>query len=229
MKMKMLSRLSVPASSLMLWALCSNYAAASSWFVSPQISTLGASAQVGYRTDYDFSVRAAWNQLDLRKSFDVNRVKYQSDIKLKSMGLLLDYYPMNNGFHITAGLYRNQNEIRANGYVDGDVPVQFGGHTFRIDGRTLGDVKAKVAYAPIAPYLGVGYHNVTERGFSFATDVGVLYQGNARATVEPPSRIPNSNNPRVKEGMDRQKNDLESKANKARWYPVVSMGVTYTF
>lgn len=229
MKTRKVLRFSVCSVSLTLCALFSAPASAASWFVSPQISTLGAGAQIGYRSDYDFSMRAAWNQYDFHKSFDVDSVKYHSEIKMKSMGLLFDYYPMNNGFHVTAGVYRNDNQIHGNGYLKGNFPVQYANQTFRIDGKSLGKVNAKVEYAPIAPYLGVGYHNVTKQGFSFTTDVGVFYQGSARATVSPPARLANSNDPRVKAGTDRQKRDLESKANKARWYPVISLGVAYTF
>lgn len=229
MKIKPLLRGSACFGFLTLSAIYPNCANASTWFVSPQVSSLGLSGQVGYRTDYDFSVRGAWNQIDLHKSFKVDNVRYHSDIKLKSMGLLFDYFPWNNGFHFTAGIYRNDNKVRADGYLDGSIAIPIGNRTFHIDGKTLGEVNAKIEYAPIAPYLGVGYHSVTERGFSFAADLGVLYQGNARVSLEPPSRIRNINDPRINARTEQQKRDLESKANKARWYPVVSLGLTYTF
>ncbi|CAM4176256.1 hypothetical protein [Bordetella muralis] len=202
---------------------------ASSWFASPQIGTQGVSAQLGYRSDHDFSVRAAWNQFGFDKSFEVGNAKYDADIHLKSIGLLFDLYPLDNGFHVTAGLYRNNNRISASGVLDRTFSHRVGNHVVQIDGKQLGKSAVTVDYAPVAPYLGIGYHNVTKEGFSFAADIGVLYQGHARVNVEPPERLRNINSQRVRDGMAEQKREIERMANKVRWYPVVSVGVAYTF
>lgn len=202
---------------------------ASSWFVSPQVSTVGISAQVGYRTDHDFSVRAAWNEFGFDKRIRINQVKYDADIKLRSLGFMVDYYPMNNGFHVTAGLYKNDNGARASGPIDATFTVPAGTRGIRVDGKTLGDFHTRVKYAPIAPYLGLGYHNVTKQGFSFTFDLGVLYQGSARVSVDPPASLANINHPSVKAAIDRQKRAVQDKADEARWYPVISLGVAYTF
>ena len=210
-------------------AVCPEQAAASSWFVAPQASTLGLGAQVGYRSDYDFSVRAAWNQFDFDKQFKIDRIKYDTNIRLKSMGLLFDFYPLDNGFHLTAGLYRNDNQISGTGMLEGNIPVRIGNRTVRIDGKQVGAFQTKIKYAPVAPYLGIGYHNVTEKGFSFTADVGVLYQGHARVSVEPPAQLSHRNHPLVKQGIDEQKREIEKRANKVRVYPVITLGVAYTF
>lgn len=214
---------------LLLVALVPKSVLASSWFVAPQIGTQGLSAQVGYRSDHDFSVRAAWNQFGFDKSFTVDNVKYDSDIRLKSLGLLFDYYPLDNGFHMTAGLYRNDNRISASGVIDQMFSHRVGNHVIQVDGKQLGKSSAKVEYAPVAPYLGIGYHNVVKEGFSFAADIGVLYQGNARVSVEPPEGVRNLNIQQVKDRTQQQKHEIEKMANKVRWYPVVSLGVAYTF
>ncbi|OZI42964.1 hypothetical protein [Bordetella genomosp. 4] len=214
---------------LTLVALCPKSVSASSWFVSPQIGTQGVSAQVGYRSDHDFSLRASWNQFGFDRSFKLDNVEYDADIHLKSLGLLFDYYPLDNGFHVTAGLYRNNNHISASGVLDRTFSHRIGNHVVQIDGKQLGKSSVRVDYAPVAPYLGIGYHNVTKEGFSFAADIGVLYQGNARVSAEPPEKLRNVNIQQVRDGVNQQKREIERMANKVRWYPVVSVGVAYTF
>ncbi|MVW70199.1 MULTISPECIES: hypothetical protein [unclassified Bordetella] len=201
---------------------------ASTWFVSPQVSTLGLSGQLGYRSDHDFSVRGAWNQFSFNTSFTIDKVKYDADVKLRSLGLLFDYYPMNNGFHITAGLYRNDNQIRSAGPMDITYSTKVN-HGRRVHGETYVDLNTRVKYAPFAPYLGIGYHKVTEKGFSFAADLGVLYQGSARVSAEPRTAIDVTRFPKVQEQIDDHERAVRDKANEARWYPVISLGLVYTF
>lgn len=202
---------------------------ASTWFVSPQVSTLGLSGQLGYKPDGPFSVRAVVNQFSFRHDFNVDRQPYDSNVKLRSFGLIGDYYPWNNGFHLSAGLYRNDNQVTQAGPFQDTVSVRVGGREVQVDAKTLGNANTRVKWAPVAPYLGVGYHNVTQKGFSFAFDLGVLYQGSARVRVDPPASVANVNSPWVTEETERHKQSVEQLANKARWYPVLSLGIVYTF
>ena len=202
---------------------------ASSWFVAPQASTLGFSAQAGYRSDSDFGVRTAWNQFEFDRTFKIGRVQYDADIQLKSMGLLFDYYPWKSGIHLTGGLYHNRNEVSGTGTINGETPMRIGNRIIQVDGRKLGKSTMSVSYAPVAPYVGIGYHNVTKTGFSFTADVGVLYQGRARVELEPPEHLRHSKSQRVRDGIAQQKQEIEKRANKARLLPVASIGVAYTF
>jgi hypothetical protein len=142
---------------------------------------------------------------------------YLGDLSLLSVSLLADYYPFENHFRISAGGLLNLNE--------GDLtltPLK----TYTIGGsiytpEELGTVSAKVKMNMFSPYLGIGYGNeAVGRGVSFSFDIGAIYQGNPEVDMSAVGYL---------EPSAEQDYIIEDNLSWFKWYPVVSIGISYSF
>lgn len=142
---------------------------------------------------------------------------------LMTIGALLDWHPWAQGFRLSAGLYLNKNKID----LTADV-----GDTVEINDReySLSDLRGRVDFNTLAPYLGLGYGNaVGSNGrWHFSCDVGVMFQGTPKvdlqATIGDPA-LQAQLDADIKEEAKKIEDDLAG----FKYYPVVSLGVAYLF
>lgn len=156
---------------------------------------------------------------------------YRLKLKANTYDALLDWYPSkDSGFRFTAGLAFNGNKIQARGEPDAGGNFNIGGNTY--SAATAGAVKGKVSFNKIAPYLGVGWGRGAEKeqGWSFSTDVGVLFQGNARTSLSSSGCSAGAAVcSQLSADLARENRELRKEADRFRLYPVVRIGVSYKF
>lgn len=212
---------------LSVLSLTSSFSYADSSFsVGTQMSTLGAGINLGYQINPAFDIKVNINGINLNHTFNTSDINYASKIQLLSAGVLASYHPFQNGFHLTTGLYYNNNSISGNGSFTHNYQLNYGKHVVSINPNDYGNMNFKAKYSPISPYLGLGYNsNQNEKGLGWAVDVGVLYQGTARINYD----IPATFNTFASNDIERNKQEIQNKANKLRWFPVASIGLFYKF
>ena len=201
--------------------------------LTPQLSTLGAGVSIGsYSLGNNFKLRGNINGLTVDKDFRNNSVLYSGKLNLQSAGLIGDYYfSETSGFHASAGLYYNNNSVKGTGTYNGNVAVNTGMGVININPSTYGNVGFEATFPKVAPYFGLGYHTQAKEGLSFALDLGLLYQGNAKMTYDMPGAYQSlaNVNPAFNTLVQNNKQYLQDQANKFKIYPVISIGVGYTF
>lgn len=201
--------------------------------LTPQVSTLGAGVSIGsYYIGDNLALRANINGLNVDKDFRNNSVLYSAKVHLLTAGVIGDYYfSKDSGFHASAGLYYNENSVKGRGAYSGNVAVNTGMGIININPSSYGDVGYEARFSKIAPYLGLGYHARTTTGFSVAVDAGVLYQGNAKMSYDMPGAYQTLANrsPAFNSLVNNNKQYLQDQANKFKLYPVISIGLAYTF
>lgn len=194
-------------------------------FTTLQVGTLGPGLNIGYQFNPMFDIRANVNGLKYNRSQTVNDVKYDGSLRMLTAGVLLDYYPFENGFRMTAGGYYNGNKITGNGSYTKDV--------YGLDPNDYGYTKASVDYKKFAPYVGFGYQtNSPDSNWLFTADIGVLYQGKARVhnqTVCYSQTVCTVLQSQIREQEAEQTADIQDKVDKLKWYPVASIGIGYRF
>lgn len=215
--------------SVLLCALALNTSfsyAQHSFSVGTQISTLGAGINFGYQINPTFDIKANINGFNLNHTFNTNDINYASKIQLLSAGLLASYHPFQNGFHLTGGIYYNNNSISGNGIFTHNYQLNYGKNSLNINPNDYGNMNFKAKYLPISPYLGLGYNSSqNKKGFGWAVDAGVLYQGTAKINYDTPAIF----NTFASHDIERNKQEIQNKANKIKWFPVVSIGLFYKF
>lgn len=187
------------------------------------VSTLGIGAEAGYRLDSHFGVRIGANGFawSFDKTFD--STPYTIDAHLASGGGLIDYYPFETGFRLTAGLKINGNG--ASGTATPTSNVRIGGSTFTP--AQIGTLDAHVGYNTVAPYLGLGYAGRVSPAFELSIDAGVMYQGTADVSLTASS--PLANTPTVQNALAQERDDIRHDANYLEFFPVLTLGATYHF
>ncbi len=228
--MKAKSFISRASLSLALACLCNAaFADGSPWSLTPQASTLGAGINLGYQVSPSWNVRANVNGFNLDRTFHADSMDYDASVRLRTAGLLADYFPFDNGFHITGGAYYNGNYVNGTGYYNDYINVRVGKQVVKINPNDYGNLRFNAHYQRFSPYLGLGYHALRQKGWSFALDLGVLYQGNARVNFDVPSEVESLGSQKLNDAIERDKQTVRNRLNDWRWYPVVSLGVTYRF
>lgn len=194
-------------------------------FTTVQVGTLGPGLNIGYKFNPYFDIRANVNGLKYSRDVEVNDVKYDADLKLLTAGLLADYYPFANGFRLTAGAYYNGNKLSGNGHSTKDY--------YGIDPNDYGYERASVEYKKFAPYVGFGYQtNDDDSNWIFTADLGVMYQGKAKvsnSTTCYNAAVCSALQSQIDRENAEQRQDIQDKADKLKWYPVASIGIGYRF
>lgn len=193
-----------------------------------KVGTLGIGADLTVGIDEKFNARVGVSGLSYGFSVGGDEDEEGSksispDLKLLTLGALLDWHPWAGGFRVSTGLYVNKNKLDLT--ADTSQKVEINDKEY-----LLSDLDGTVDFRSLAPYLGFGYGNAlgADGRWHFACDFGVMFQGSPQvglaATV---------NDPALQAQLDA---DLEQEAKKIeddisffRVYPVLTLGVSYRF
>jgi len=197
--------------------------------VGVKIGTLGLGLDVSRAIAQNINLRLNINGATYSDTQCESNVEYDYDLDLITAGLLVDYYPMGNEFRLSAGAYYNANEFALTGQP------QNGAYTINNKTYTtaqIGSLSGKVDFDELAPYIGVGWGNSTQsKGWSLSVDAGVMYHGEPNVELVPicGSAITDDACTVIKNDVEAERLELIDEINDYKFYPVVSVGVTYTF
>ena len=186
-----------------------------------QIGTEGFGLGIGHTINESFGVRGEFNTFSKSYTQDSSDASYTGKVKLGGVSALGDYFPLKNGFRITAGVVFN------NAKVEGSAVANSG--TYTINGNSYayggGDsAKASIKFGDVNPYLGIGYgHNASTEGFHFTADAGVMFM-NPKVSLSLSGPLASLVS---QADIDAERARLQDDADKLRAYPVVKFGVTY--
>lgn len=221
MKISVMKTLAVLAASI----ACMGVASAGQIDAGISAGTLGYGPQAGFVVvPGKFDARLNFGYLNYSYNTTSQGVAYDGHLKLNNVGLLGDWHPFDGGFRVTAGAFYNNNKF--------DLTGQSSGGTFSFNGVTYtaaqtGSVTANVSFNSVAPYLGIGWGDNSEKaGLHFTSDLGVMYQGRPKATITATGA---ASNPALASDVRAAQDKLQSDLNSFQWYPVVQVGLVYRF
>lgn len=186
----------------------------------------GLGAEVTYGLSHIVRVRAG--AYGFKAGFDSNTrdVEYDMDLRLLSGAGYLDIHPFGGRFRLTAGLVYNANRVDATGQIG--TELVFGDNTFTPD--QVGTIQGSVDFRRWSPYAGIGWGSPLSKdsNWAFEADLGVIYQG--RPVVDLLSVDGElSADPILIQAVEEEEQNLQDEIDFFRFYPVVSLGVSYTF
>jgi len=205
---------------------------ASGFSVGAQVGTLGVGVNAGYQLNDYLKFRANVNYLPYSRSQTISDVSYKADLKYFTIGALADAHPFANGFRLTGGLYYVDLSLKAKGKLEGSKSYTIGDHKYT--GQDLGTWKGSLEWKTMAPYIGLGYGSGagTDSGFNFSFDLGALYIGKSRVSLDPSSSAYEAaaqHGYDLHEDVQKEEDDVKRTVNKYRFYPVLSFGASYRF
>jgi len=191
--------------------------------VALKLGTLGGGAEVMRSFGPNFNARVGVSFFSFNFSGgggSSDDYSFDAKLGLFTISALADYFPFQRGLRLTAGLVVNLNKIETDMKPTKSYTV--GGDVYTPD--LLGNMSADISFNKVAPYIGIGFGNPTagSKGLGFTFDIGTVFQGAPKAKLSATGLIEPSASPE-------QQEKLESNLSWFKFYPVVSLGLTYKF
>lgn len=171
------------------------------------------------------NLRAGYNWADLRPSLTQGDIKYDADVQLQSVPILLDLHPFHGNFRITGGVYYNLNEVDLSSTVSAGTTI---GNTTYGSSVTL---NANVDWSTeFAPYFGIGYGNAADDNLmdlpiaiGLSLDIGAFYQGSPDVVLTESSGTVSAADLAVEAAQ------IEDDLSDFKFYPVITLGIHIRF
>jgi hypothetical protein len=156
---------------------------------------------------------------------------YKGDLKLQNVSLLGDWYPFAGAFRTTLGLVANGNKATLTATPNASGSYTFNGVTYTA--AQVGSYSGELKFNSMAPYLGIGWGNpvAKDKTWGFVTDIGVLFQGSPKVTSTATcgAALNATDCATFQSNVAASTTKLESDVKNYKFWPVISIGVSYHF
>lgn len=204
------------------------YAADGTVRLDAHMSTLGGGLEIGTALTENYSARVGFNKFSFSYNDTSGGQTFNGNLNWSSISALVDWRPWGGVTHLTAGAIFNNNKIDASATATNSSTYTANGIDYTCAGGC--GVGFSVGFNKVAPYLGIGWSGQPKKqGFSFSTDIGVLFQGSPQASVTASGSWTGAGGQTVADLMGDAQNQLNSDLSNFKYYPVVSIGIGYTF
>ena len=184
-----------------------------------KMTTLGATVETSRTLSNHFRVRLGASFFTYKHDGEdaSEDFKYSGDLDLSSFSVLLEVYPMKNSIYLVGGMLINSNEATIT--FTPQNTYHYGGIAYTPE--MLGDMTAVMSFNSIAPYTGIGFGNrIGKKGLGFSMELGVVFQGKPDIELSATKLL---------EPSATQSEQVEENLEWAQYYPVLSIGLIYTF
>ncbi|MEJ2688032.1 MAG: hypothetical protein P8124_12705, partial [Gammaproteobacteria bacterium] len=196
--------------------------------VGGKVGSLGLGLEVAAALSPAVNARLGVNGFNYSRETTQSGVDYHAKLKLSTAAVDLDWYPMHGAFRTTVGLAYNRNEADLSGRPTNSQFV-INGVTYQA--TDVAALDGSVTFRKLAPYVGIGWGNPVApgKGWGFAADVGVLYQGSPQVglNVTCGTGLNAAMCTQLQSDTEQERAQLASDLSRYKWYPVVSVGVSY--
>lgn len=217
------------ATGLMAAALTATTAAHAQVGVVGEVGTTGVGGHMVIPLRPNLHARLGMNYLSYSYSGSTRDLDYDLSMKAKTYDALLDWYPNErSSFHVTAGLAYNGNKIDAQARPNGSGNYTVNGNTY--SAAAAGKITGQVDFGKIAPYLGVGWSKAADKGWSYSTDVGMLFQGSPHTSLNSSGCTAGAAAcNQLASDVAKENARLSDEVSRFKVYPVLRIGVSYKF
>lgn len=188
--------------------------------VTGKIGTLGYGAELNFGLSDSIGARVGLNAFNYKYNDNSGAANYDFKMQLQTVSALADWYPFSGGFRTSAGLLYNNNKLTLNA-VPGTGGYTIGANTYT---SGISSVEATIEFNKVAPYLGIGWGNpvAKDKGWGLVTDVGVMFQGKPKTNLAVTcTTCPTASDVAAENAK------LESDLSNFKFWPVVSIGISY--
>jgi hypothetical protein len=205
------------------------------------LSSLGAGVELAVPLGKKFNVRGGFDFFRYSGTFTNDGIHYDGQLRLLSGQAHLDWFPISI-FHVSPGaLFYDGNGVRANATVPGGQSFSVGGTPYQSDPAAPVTAVGRLDFLKVAPMITVGIGNLVPRSgkhFSFLFEIGGAYQGSARVALNLAGNVCDSSglncraiagDSTVQSNIQAQQVKIQNDVNPYRFYPVVTVGVGFSF
>lgn len=190
------------------------------FFLMPNMSTLGAGIEGGYRMNEYWQVRVGVNGYSDAFVYKRGNYDLHSRLSLLNAGVTVDYFPFAGDVYLSGGARLSANSV--GGKVKNlHGKLKGGGDIFVPDPLTDFTVRQNV----IQPYLGAGYSLKVRDGVSLNFNLGALYAGKPDLDVDSRAHRLGFSKKDIRAEVER----AQSRLSPFKVYPVVQVGLKFEF
>jgi hypothetical protein len=215
------------AATLFLGATPSAFANTGDVAIGLKGGTLGIGGEVTMNLVPSVNVRSGFNAYNYNGSATKSDIDYKYKLKLQTIPVLLDLHPIaDSGFRLTSGILINNNRVTATG--KSQLTYKIGDQTY--SAGEAGDLTGKIDFNKVSPYAGIGWGNAVGKhsALTLSCDLGVMFQGTPEVSLNSTGGSLSSNSAFQAE-LAKEVTKLKDSTNDFKYYPVVSIGVAYSF
>ena len=190
--------------------------------------TLGGGVELSYALSQRAAVRVNADGYNFTQSSTHDNIDYDMKLKLQTVSLLGDWFPFANNFRVSAGAVLNGNKLALKGQPSGGFYTING---TQYNTGQVGSLDAAVDFNKAAPYFGIGYGRPINRGLSLIFDAGVMFQGSPKSKIDltcGPLATP-AECTQAQSDARAEQSRLDESLHSFKYYPVISVGLAYTF
>jgi len=193
--------------------------------VGARVGTLGVGFDLTSRVTDSINVRASFHPFpSYTISEDASDVSYDLKLKMNTLGGLVDLHPGGGGFRLTGGVIFNKNKITATAQATENFDI--GNHSYTPS--QVGSLVGQIDFKHVAPYAGIGFGNaVSNKKIGIVFDLGVLIQGSPNVALGATGPI--ASNPTFQQDLAIEETNIQDDLTPIKYYPMVSIGITYKF
>jgi len=205
--------------------LLSPLANASGFALGARVGTGGYGLEATQSLSPNVNARLGFNTYNYTYSTTESDIDYDAELKLQTTSLLLDWHPFSGVFRLSGGLIHNQNKLDLTGTPTGTTTVGNGSYT----PAEIGILTGNVGFKENVPYVGIGWGNAAaqDKHFGFNFDIGVIIQGSPSVQLSSNGTL--ANDAAFQAELQQEQQDLEADLQDLKYYPVISLGISYRF
>lgn len=190
-----------------------------------RFGTLGLGLEAGRPLAEKWALRFGANAYSGDVDVNGSNIDYEANFDLRNAGFTVDWHPTSGAFRVSAGGFYNGAEVSVTARVhSGSVEINNTSYA----SSEIGSLSGDITFKRFAPYIGVGFGNVTRKGFAYSIDLGAFYQRtrqvNLAATCGTTVRC-NQLQADVRAEQTQLREDLDD----YRLWPVIQAGFGYVF
>lgn len=190
--------------------------------VSVRGGSLGLGAEIGVEIVPTVVLRGIVNNYDYGYKKNVDGISYDGTLGLGSYGAQVDFHPPLMPLYLTAGLYKNDNNINMNAVPQGTFNI--GGTNYT--GAQIGTLNSKVSYGETAIYGGAGLEFAIGP-LAAVLEAGVFYQGDPKVSMS--ATGPLATNPAFIADLNREIAAQKDTFDKTKYWPAITLMARYKF
>ncbi|MFN0317446.1 MAG: hypothetical protein ACKVQA_20675 [Burkholderiales bacterium] len=190
-----------------------------------RFGTLGLGLEVGGGLSEQWAIRAGLNGYSVDETLTESNVNYEAELQLRSGGITVDWHPGGHAFRVSLGAFYNGTNFSVLARPTGGT-FEFNGVTY--NAAEVGSFSGKIEFNKFAPFLGVGFGNVSKKGFSYSIDLGVLYQQSPKVRLDLTCGT-TAQCAQLQSDARAEGAQLESELKDFRFWPVIQAGFGYVF